>query len=84
MSESLPGYDEWKTTDPRDYDTERFRSYSQLPAAKKHYGPCMKCGQDTSTTVAIGPPGDPGNGFECQICYEKRLKAEDWNVDPRR
>ena len=22
MSESLPGYDEWKTTDPRDYEPE--------------------------------------------------------------
>lgn len=22
MTESLPGYDEWKTTDPRDYEPE--------------------------------------------------------------
>lgn len=25
MSESLPGYDEWKTTDPRDYEPEEPR-----------------------------------------------------------
>jgi hypothetical protein len=70
--------------DPNDYDSERFRSYNQQPAAKKHSGPCMKCGHETSTTVAIGPPGDPGNGYECNPCHELRLKAEMWNVDPRR
>ncbi len=71
--------------EPNDYNKERFRSYREAPAAKKHSGPCMKCGADTSSTVAIGPPGDPGNGYECRKCSDLRLLATaEWNQDPRR
>jgi hypothetical protein len=55
---------------------DSFRDYDRAPnsyAANKGF---CSCGVETSRSVTIGPPGHPGNGWECAQCGEARLQAE--------
>ncbi len=54
---------------------DSFEPEQRTPSSAEHHGACRTCGEDTSRSVTVGPPGHPRNGWECAACSEAYLQA---------